>query len=172
MTPAETDSDTEPKTDPNEAGANGAENDSALINECRIDSNYLFSMVLSPAALLAQQHRHKHSFLVLADLLTALIKNDLMTISFINQQCVKLLRQEWDQVSACCIRFAKRIGIECRILKNIFFSPSFEQMALNHVAVTIQAVIDNCAQLINDESEALFLEMLADLIRDMDQMTY
>lgn len=70
----------------------------------------------------------------------------------------------------CVYLIRKRMDIECHFFP--LFSPIFEQMALNHVAVTIQAVIDNCAQLINDESEALFLEMLADLIRDMDQMAY
>lgn len=36
------------------------------------------------------------------------------------------------------------------------------------MAVTIQAVVDNCKRLVTDDNEALFLEMLADLIRDMD----
>lgn len=97
VTPAENECDAEPTADTGEVGA---ESDSAINNECRVDGNYLFSMVLSPAALLAQQHKPKQSFIVLAELLTALIKNDLMTISFINKQCVKLLRQEWEQVSA------------------------------------------------------------------------
>lgn len=97
VTPAESECDAKPTADTGEAGA---ESDSAIMNECRVDGNYLFSMVLSPAALLAQQYKPKQSFIVLAELLTALIKNDLMTISFINTQCVKLLRQEWEQVSA------------------------------------------------------------------------
>lgn len=97
VTPPENECDTEPIADTGEASA---ESDSAIINEFHVDGNYLFSMVLSPAALLAQQHKPKQSFIVLAELLTALIKNDLMTISFINKQCVNLLRQEWEQVSA------------------------------------------------------------------------
>lgn len=42
------------------------------------------------------------------------------------------------------------------------------QVALDHIAVTIQAVVDNCKQLVTDDNEALFLEMLVDLIREMD----
>lgn len=104
VTPAENDDDTEQQSQMDRssgatAADGGDENDSAVINEHRLDGNYLFSMVLSPAALLAQQHKPAQSFMVLADLLTVLVKNDLMTISFINKQCVKLLRQEWEQVS-------------------------------------------------------------------------
>lgn len=99
MTPAENDGDTtEPPTSAAETTGGGSENDSAITNEHRQDANYLFSMILSPAALLAQQYRPKQSFVVLADVLTALIESDLMTISFVNKQCVKLLRQEWVQV--------------------------------------------------------------------------
>lgn len=42
------------------------------------------------------------------------------------------------------------------------------QVALDHIAVTIQAVVDNCKRLVTDDNEALFLEMLVDLIREMD----
>lgn len=101
VTSLENENDGETKTDIHSSEAD-SENDLAIINECRHDGNYLFSMLLTPAAVLAQQHRPRQSFIILADLLTALIKNDLMTISFINKQCVKLLRHEWAQVS---IRF-------------------------------------------------------------------
>lgn len=42
------------------------------------------------------------------------------------------------------------------------------QVALDHIAVTVQAVVDNCKRLVTDDNEALFLEMLVDLIREMD----
>lgn len=98
VTPAENDDDAEQPTSAAESTGGGSENDSAIAKELRHDANYLFSMILSPAALLAQQYRPKQSFIVLADVLTALIESDLMTISFVNKQCVKLLRQEWVQV--------------------------------------------------------------------------
>lgn len=108
VTPAEIECDTAPKMDT--PPIDGIENDSAIINELRNDDKYLFSMVLSPIALFAQQHKPKQSFIVLADLLTAFITNDLMTISFVNKQCVKLLRQVWEQVRAYSIRLCQ---IDC-----------------------------------------------------------
>lgn len=52
------------------------------------------------------------------------------------------------------------------------FSLIFVQIALDRMAVTIQAVVDNCKRLVTDENEALFLEMLADLIRDIDHVSF
>lgn len=65
-----------------------------------IDTNYVFSMILSPVYVFAQQYKPQASFDKLAELMTNLIKNGLMSIEFVNEQSMKLLRGdlEWNQV--------------------------------------------------------------------------
>lgn len=63
-----------------------------------IDTNYMFSMILSPLNVFIQQNKSAASFERLAQLMTKLIKNRLMTISFVNEQSLKLMHMEWDQV--------------------------------------------------------------------------
>lgn len=63
-----------------------------------IDTNYLFSSVLSPVYLFAQQNRPAASFDKLAILLTQLIKCGLMNVAFLNEQSMKLLHMKWHQV--------------------------------------------------------------------------
>lgn len=60
--------------------------------------NYIFSMLLTPGMVFLQYHRPKQSFEVLGKCITELINNRLVNIHFINEQCVKLLREEWEQV--------------------------------------------------------------------------
>lgn len=67
--------------------------------------NYLFAQILSPANVFAQQLKPRESFAALANVITALIKNNLMTINFVNDQSVKLLRQEWNQVINITLHF-------------------------------------------------------------------
>lgn len=62
------------------------------------DTSYLFSIILSPVMVYAQQTNARISFEKLADLITMLIKNSLMTLPFLNEQCMKLLHIEWEQV--------------------------------------------------------------------------
>lgn len=63
------------------------------------DTNYLFSYILSAVNVWVQQHKHRIHFEKLADLITALIKNRLMTLAFLNEQCMKLLHLEWEKVN-------------------------------------------------------------------------
>lgn len=63
-----------------------------------IDTNYLFSFVLSPVYVFAQQNKPLTSFERLATLITQLIKNRLMSIAFLNEQSLKLMHIDWNQV--------------------------------------------------------------------------
>lgn len=63
-----------------------------------MQNNYLFGLVLSPVYIFAQQNKARASFEKLAELITQLIKNRLMTVAFVNEQCMSLLRLEWNQV--------------------------------------------------------------------------
>lgn len=117
------------------------------------DTNYLFSMILSPLHILMQQHKSTStassssasgSFDCLAQFVAELIKNQLMTISFVNDQCLKLLKMEW------------------------------ESATLKSLAKTIQRIIDdckNCSGVIDNDNDAFFCEMLADLISGLDDIT-
>lgn len=62
-------------------------------------SNYLFSLILSPVNVFAQQLKPRNSFEKLANIITMLIKNRLMSLAFLNEQCMQLLHMEWHQVS-------------------------------------------------------------------------
>lgn len=63
-----------------------------------IDTNYMFSLILSPLNIFTQQNKSAASFDKLAQLMFELIKNRLMSISFVNEQSLKLLHMEWEQV--------------------------------------------------------------------------
>lgn len=63
-----------------------------------IDTNYLFSMVLSPVYIFTQQHKSQASFDKLAQFMTKLIKSGLMSIEFLNEQYMKLLHLIWEEV--------------------------------------------------------------------------
>lgn len=63
-----------------------------------IDTNYLFSMILSPVYVFAQQNKSPASFDKLAQFITKLIKSGLMNVAFLNEQTMKLLHLEWNQV--------------------------------------------------------------------------
>lgn len=110
-----------------------------------IDTNYLFSMLFSPLHIFMQQHKAPSSFECLARFTVELIRHQLMTISFLNEQCLKLLKMEWDTT------------------------------ALKLLAKTIRRIIDDCKHSAdirdNDhENEAFFCEMLADLISGLDDI--
>lgn len=62
------------------------------------DEKPFFGALLSSSGLMMQQHKSQKTFDLLANLLTALVKNNLINLSFINSQCVSLLRHEWNQV--------------------------------------------------------------------------
>lgn len=117
------------------------------------DTNYLFAMILSPLHMLMLQHKSTSSssattsgsFDCLAQFVAELIKNHLMTISFLNDQCLKLLKMEW------------------------------EATTLKFLAKTIQRVIDdckNCTAVTDNDNDAFFCEMLADLISGLDDVSF
>lgn len=68
------------------------------IKDVRKSMNYIFSMLLTPGMVFLQQGQPKQSFEVLGKCITELINSGLVTVNFINEQCVKLLREEWEQV--------------------------------------------------------------------------
>lgn len=78
------------------------DDDDASMKPKLIDSNYLFSLVFSPVYVFAQQNKPATSFDKLANLMTKLIKNGLMSIAFLNEQSMNLMQQwnhsEWNQV--------------------------------------------------------------------------
>lgn len=62
------------------------------------DSTYLFSVILSPVNVYAQQAKPRIHYEKLADLIIMLIKNRLMSLAFLNEQCMNLLHMQWDPV--------------------------------------------------------------------------
>lgn len=62
-------------------------------------SLYIFADILAPVFVHAQMLKPKKSFEILGNFLVQLLKSHLVTISFLNGQCVKLLRHEWEHVS-------------------------------------------------------------------------
>lgn len=72
-------------------------NDDSLKKPKLIDTNYMFSSVFSPVYVFAQQNQPP-SFDKLANLMTQLIKNHLMSIAFLNEQSMKLMHMDWNQV--------------------------------------------------------------------------
>lgn len=66
------------------------------------DDIYIFSSLLTPLNLISLEGKMKVTFTTFANVITALVKDKLVTLSFINNQCVSLLRQEWDQVNILC----------------------------------------------------------------------
>lgn len=64
-----------------------------------IDTNYLFSVVLSPVWVFMQHSKHGNKFEKLTHLLIKLIKNDLMNIRFLNEQYMKLLQSKLNQTT-------------------------------------------------------------------------
>lgn len=132
-------------------GAN-CNDDNSIENQSKksrlIDTNYLFSMILSPLHILMQQNKSSSSgsFECLAQFVAELIKNHLMTISFVNDQCLKLLKMDW------------------------------EPNTLKLLAKTIQRIIDDCKNCTaitdnDNDNDAFFCEMLADLISGLDDIT-
>lgn len=55
-------------------------------------------MVFSPVFIFAQQDKPRPSFDKLANLMTKLIKNGLMSVAFLNEQSMKLMHNEWNKV--------------------------------------------------------------------------
>lgn len=68
-------------------------------NRKNAQNNYIFAMVLSPVYVFAQQSKPRASFQKLANFITLLIKNHLMNFAFLNEQSMKLLHIEWNQVN-------------------------------------------------------------------------
>lgn len=63
-----------------------------------LDTNYIFSPILSPLYVFTQQNQPTDSFDKMAQLIIKLIKNGLMSVAYLNEQCTKLMRIEWKQV--------------------------------------------------------------------------
>lgn len=78
-----------------EMSAEQMENKIDLITE----DIYIFAMLLTPLNLVMLVGKSKGTFTTFANVITALVKDKLVTISFINNQCICLLRKEWDQVN-------------------------------------------------------------------------
>ncbi|XP_055295120.1 protein disks lost [Sitodiplosis mosellana] len=107
------------------------------------DPMYLFAMVLSPVCIFAQQYRPPVTFDKLALLITKLIKNGLMSVAFLNEQCMKLMHHQWNQAT------------------------------LKSIARTVQSIIDDCRNTISsNDNEAFFLELLANLISGLDDIAF
>ncbi|XP_031618748.1 protein disks lost [Contarinia nasturtii] len=106
-----------------------------------LDTNYLFSMILSPLYVFTQQNQPTISFDKMAQLMIKLIKNGLMSIAYLNEQCTKLMRIDWNQTT------------------------------LKAIARIIQSICDDCRDTImEDNEERKFLEMLPNLISGLDDM--
>ena len=63
------------------------------------NNGYIFADFLCPVSVYSQRSKPKKSFEILGCVFVELIKSKLITISYLNWLCVKLLRQEWEQVS-------------------------------------------------------------------------
>lgn len=86
-----------------------------------IDTIYLFAMVLSPVCVFAQQNRPSATFDKLALLITALIKNSLMSVAFLNEQCMKLMHHQWNQVFSSSIQFPSHTFDRIFTIADLFF---------------------------------------------------
>lgn len=107
-----------------------------------MDTDYIFNMILSPANVFAQQSKPRICFELLASLIVKLIEKRLMTVKFISEQTMKLLRVEW------------------------------AEEAWKGIAVVIQTVVDALrhSPMMTDD-DVMFLEMLADWIRSLDDIS-
>ena len=77
-----------------------AEGDESLkntLNQLNVGDN-VFSNVVSSRIMIIMQHKPKKSFECFADLLGALIKASLLTLNQVNEQCVRLYKEEWLKV--------------------------------------------------------------------------
>lgn len=78
----------------------GAVNEQMLMEQMNktkiMDTNYIFNLILSPVHVFAQQDKPKASFEKLANLIAKLIEHQLMTLEYLNEQTVKLLRIQWN----------------------------------------------------------------------------
>lgn len=79
-----------------------------------IDTNYLFSMILSPVYVFAQQNKSPTTFDKLAEFIAKLIKNDLMNVAFLNEQGMKLMHLEWNQVFSLNKQIMSTYAFDCR----------------------------------------------------------
>lgn len=66
-------------------------------------------MILSPVCVFAQQNKPPATFDKLAQLITKLIKTGLMSMAFLNEQCMKLMHIEWNQVRIVYLSLSKHL---------------------------------------------------------------
>lgn len=71
----------------------------ALVRRKPNSSNYIFSDILAPCYIHSLQLTTKQVWDLFGKFICQLIKNNLMTINYLNGQCVKLLRVDRSHVS-------------------------------------------------------------------------
>lgn len=63
-----------------------------------IDTNYMFGMILAPLNIYCLHNKPRICFELLGSVISTLIENQLMTIEYVNEQTMRLLHTEWNQV--------------------------------------------------------------------------
>lgn len=112
------------------------QSDEITQNRIKVD-NFVFSNVISARLLLIMQGKSRINFEVLGNFLVELVRENFITADHINEQSVRLYKQEWPPQSLADIAFL-----------------------LQHIKNSLSATASSESQ--------LFLELVGDLARDME----
>lgn len=129
-------------------------------------TSYIFGNLINPSYIKMLEFRPKEVYETLERFISLLLHAKLVTIDILNEQCVALFTQEWSEVLYLIVGTGFPLFNEIFLFQSVLFKLSFLMKSLtenNQRNINSRSYRGG-----NDKESHLFMQMLSEMSRDME----